>query len=200
MQRVLIFDFGGVLMKTVNYSPRHGWDDRLGLAHGSVERIVHNEKSWIQAQTGQIPVEAYWQDVANQLKLSDDNVKQLAHDFYSGDQLDPELIQYIRGKKAEGVQIALLSNDSTELNAKLEQLEIHDLFDPLVISAHIGVMKPHPDAYHAVLKLINRPAEETIFIDDRLENVEGAEKLGIHGVHYHAGMNLPEILAPILVQ
>lgn len=200
MKRVLIFDFGGVLMKTVDYTPRYHWDDQLGLAHGSVERVVHGSPTWLQAQTGQIPVTEYWQDVAQQLKLSDVDIKQLAHDFYSGDQLDQDHIQFIKEMKAQGHQVALLSNDSTDLNAKLDHLNLHDLFDPLVISAYIGVMKPNAAAYHAVLKLLKRPAEETIFIDDRIENVEAAKKIGIHGVHYQPNINLVATLTPLLVQ
>lgn len=58
-KRAVIFDFGGVLMKTVDYSPRHQWDDRLSLPQGSVEKAVHNSDSWTQAQIGKIPLAGY---------------------------------------------------------------------------------------------------------------------------------------------
>lgn len=200
MKRALIFDFGGVLMKTVDYMPRHAWDDRLALPHGSVEKAIHNETSWRDAQTGVITLETYWQDVANQLELSDDDVKSLAEDFYSGDQLDLLLIDFIRQQRDAGVSVALLSNDAEGLlRPKLKKLNIATLFDPIVISSEIGVMKPEPDAYKAVLSQLGRPPVETIFIDDRPENVEAANALGIHGVHYVAGMDLPTVLQSILV-
>ena len=78
MIQAVIFDFGGVFMKTSDYQPRHRWDERLGLPHGSVERVVHGSESWRAAQKGQLSMEAYWQDVAQQLHLTSDDVRQLA--------------------------------------------------------------------------------------------------------------------------
>jgi len=197
-KRAVIFDFGGVLMKTRDYGPRHAWDDYLGLAHGSVERAVHNEKSWRKAQTGEIAVTDYWADVLLQLGLTPDDVRDLADDFYSGDQLDADNIAYINYLRAEGFTVALLSNDSLELIPKLEAYDLINLFDPLVVSAQIGVMKPEAEAYQAVLNRLDRPASETIFIDDRLENVIGAKSLGIKAVHYHDGLDLRASLADLL--
>ncbi|HEX2619752.1 MAG TPA: HAD family hydrolase, partial [Phototrophicaceae bacterium] len=151
MKRAVIFDFGGVLMKTLDYRPRHAWDERLKLPHGSVERVVHGSDSWRQAQTGQLPVETYWQDVASQLKLSPDEVNQLKLDYFSGDVLDTLLMDYILELRKLNHPVGLLSNDSLELLPKLQRLGIMALFDALVVSAQIGFMKPAPQAYQAVL-------------------------------------------------
>ncbi|MEQ9032148.1 MAG: HAD family phosphatase [Aggregatilineales bacterium] len=199
MKPALIFDFGGVLMKTVDYAPRHAWDDRLGLPKGTVEKEVHNEGAWRDAQTGKIELSKYWDDVAGRLKLSAHDVEKLAADFYRGDELDQHLIEFIRQQRNADVTVALLSNDTHELlRPKLAHLGIESLFDPLVISSEIRVMKPDAQAYLSVLERLGRPAEETIFIDDRAENITAAESLGIHGVHYIAGMDLPTILQDIL--
>lgn len=198
MKKAMIFDFGGVLMKTVDYAPRFAWDDRLGLPHGSVERAVHNADSWVQAQHGEIPIQNYWADVARQLKLSGEAIRQLAADFYSGDELDSELIDLIRTLRHDGHPVALLSNDSLELLDKLRQLDIAHLFDPLIVSAETGVMKPDARAYEIVLERLNYPAPQTIFIDDRLDNINGAAALGIQAIHYRAGMDLAAALTKLL--
>ncbi|MDX1994646.1 MAG: HAD family phosphatase [bacterium] len=193
-QRALIFDFGGVLMKTVDYAPRHAWDAQLGLSPGSVERVVHGSESWRLAQCGQLSTADYWQDVAQQLGLSQAQVEQLAVDFYSGDQLDMALIDYLRQVRRMSHPVALLSNDVAELTEKLRRNGIHDLFNPLVISAQIGVMKPAPGAYHAVLKALHLPAEAAIFVDDRLDNVEGARQVGMQAIHYTPDVALIPLL------
>ena len=54
MIRAVIFDWGGVLMRTVDASPRLAWDARLGLAPGSVNRLVFESPAWRRAQLGQI--------------------------------------------------------------------------------------------------------------------------------------------------
>ncbi|NJL54651.1 HAD family phosphatase [bacterium] len=199
VKRALIFDFGGVLMKTADYRPRHRWDERLNLPHGSVERVVHNTTSWVQAQTGRVTPSAYWRDVGGQLGLSADETQQLAVDFYSGDALDEALIALIRGYQGAGHTVALLSNDSLELLPKLARLGIDGLFDPLIVSAQVGLMKPDPAIYAHVLGVLQRPPGHTIFVDDRAENVAAAARLGIHTIHYHAGMDLAAALSPLLV-
>lgn len=198
MPYALVFDFGGVLMKTASRAPRWAWDDRLGLARDTVERVVHGSESWRQAQTGQLDVAAYWADVAAQLSLSADDVAQLERDYFSADQLDMDMVAFIRERKAVGQRIALLSNDSPTLAGKLEALGIDSLFEPLVISAHIGVMKPAPAAYRAVLDQLGCAPHETVFIDDMPANIDGARAVGMHAVLYTPETDLRAALAPFL--
>ncbi|MBL8161793.1 MAG: HAD family phosphatase [Anaerolineae bacterium] len=199
MKRAVIFDFGGVLMKTADQSPRHRWDERLGLAHGSVEHVVHGSESWRQAQTGALSVADYWADVARQLGISPADVAQLAEDFFSGDQLDAEMLALVERLRAAGHQVALLSNDSPALRGKLTALGIAALFEPLVISGEIGVMKPDTRSYQAVLDMLRLPAEQTIFVDDMPANIAGAKALGIHGLHYTTTAALLAALEPLLL-
>jgi epoxide hydrolase-like predicted phosphatase len=198
MKRAVIFDFGGVLMKTLDYSYRHQWDDRLGLPGNTVEKLVHGSESWRQAQLGSLSMEDYWQDVAEQLKLSPQELTQLQADYFKGDRLDSNLIGYIRELRARGHRVALLSNDSAALHQKLERLDILDLFDPLIISANIGFMKPAPEAYLAMLHALQLPPEQTVFIDDMPYNIIGAQAVGIHAIQYTPDLDLREILESLL--
>lgn len=198
MIQAIIFDFGGVFMKTVDYEPRHRWDRRLELPTGSVEKIVHGCESWRAAQRGQISMESYWQDVAQQLNLSIDDVKQLAEDFYSGDMLDSSLVLFARELRQRGFQVALLSNDGPSLRPKLDRLGIADLFDPLIISAFIGVMKPDARAYQITLEKLGCAPNETLFIDDMPANLQGAQAIGIHSIHYTTTPSLRNALEKLL--
>ncbi len=198
MKRALIFDFGGVIMKTRDYNPRRAWDERLGLPPGSVEAVVHGSESWRRAQSGDLSLGAYWDAVARDLKLDPAQVKALAQDFYSGDRVDSSVTDLIRQWRDEGYPLALLSNDSPALVEKLERLGLDSLFDTVVISGLIGVMKPDARAYQAVLDRLQRPAAACVFIDDMPANVAGAEALGLRGIRYQDGMDLEKALAPLL--
>ncbi len=198
-QRAVIFDFGGVLVKTRDYSFRHAWDEKLGLAHGSVERVVHGIDAWIAAQSGRIPVDAYWRAVAAKLYLTHEEARfGLARDFYKGDELDADVLAVVTDLHEASHTVALLSNDSPQLMDRLRAFDIVELFDPLVISGEIGVMKPAPAAYLNVLYRLNRPGTDCIFIDDTRKNMIGAQALGIVGVHYHDGDDLRAALSPHL--
>jgi len=198
MIKALIFDFGGVLVRTEDYRPRHAWDERLGLPAGSVERAVHHSDLWVQAQLGRITDTTYWQGVAELLYMRQGDVEQLRRDYFSGDRLNHRLVDFIGELRAQGYAVALLSNESLQLNERLRELGISDLFDPIVISAQIGVMKPDPTAYRVVLQELHVAPREAIFIDDMLANVRGAQAVGLHALLFRPETNLREELKPFL--
>jgi len=55
-------------------------------------------------------------------------------------------------------------------------------FDGIVFSCDVKSRKPEPKIYHTLLNDYNLNAQESFFIDDMPENIEGAKKLGIDGV------------------
>ncbi|MEL6150430.1 MAG: HAD family phosphatase [Chloroflexota bacterium] len=200
MKRAVIFDFGGVIFKTVDRTPRFAWDDRLGLPHGTTESVVHNDTTWVQAQSGAIPLDEYHGDVAARLGIAPEIVPvELERDYFSGDVLDTRMVELIIRLRNNGHQVALLSNDVAELlRPRMIRMGIIGLFNPLIISSEIAVMKPYRGAYRAVLDALDMNATDTIFIDDRAENIDGATALGIHGIHYTDGMDLSKSLQPLL--
>ena len=60
---------------------------------------------------------------------------------------------------------------------------ISDYFDSLFCSYEIKRYKPNPDFFEYALEADGMKADECIFLDDSLKNVQGAEALGIHGFH-----------------
>jgi putative hydrolase of the HAD superfamily len=178
----VIFDYGNVLTRTLDPTPRAIWEQRLGLASGELQRLVHNDHSWRAAQLGQITVDAYWHDVGTTLGLTPTDTAELRATFYNGDVLNLDLVACIDQLRTAGVRTALLSNFSTELRGLLTAHNLVCRFDQIVISAEIGIMKPEAAAYQAVLDRLQLPAQRCIFIDDHPSNVRAAQMLGIHGI------------------
>jgi putative hydrolase of the HAD superfamily len=181
----VIFDYGSVLVRTLDPTPRATWEHKLGLEPGALQRIVHNENSWVAAQRGDITPEAHWHDVGLTLGLTPDETAALRATFYRGDVLNTELVTYIDQLRAAGLQTALLSNFSIELREFLAAQDLLRRFDHIVISAEIGVMKPDAAAYQAVLDMLAVQARTCVFIDDQRTNVEAARALGLHGIVFH---------------
>lgn len=184
MIKGIIFDFGGVLMRTEDTSPRRAWEDRLKLAPGSVERAVHHSDLWVQAQLGRVTPRRYWEGVAEMLYMRNDDIAELKQDYFSGDRVNYRLVELIGDLKAAGYGVVLLSNDSIELEPKLRAHHLYDLFDAVHISANIGVMKPDRTAYRVALQSLGAQPAEAIFVDDSLTNIRGAQALGIHTIHF----------------
>ncbi len=188
--RAVVFDWGGVLMRTEDYTPRHRWDAKLGLPTGAVEKVVHGIPEWGQVQQGQITLDAYWRAVQRRLGLDVEETAALAQGFYRGDRLDADLVTLIRELRRSGVRVALLSNNISALAGEIEELGLGEMFRPQVISADIGVMKPAAGAYQAVLHQLDVDAENTLFIDDSPANVEGARAVGMHALLFRPDMDL----------
>lgn len=86
--------------------------------------------------------------------------------------------------KAAGYRLYVLSNMSREFIDFLRTQEVYNNFEGDVVSCEVGVVKPMPKIYDLLLERFNLDPTETIFIDDRKENIQAAEAKGISGFHF----------------
>ena len=183
MIKAIIFDVGGVLLRTQEYSYRRNWEKKLGLKEWKSETIVFNSEMGQKAQQGHISDDQLWDWVGKQLDLQPADLTQFRHDFWAGDVLDIDLIDYIRQLQAI-YQTAIISNYGDGLRPFLITHQIDDAFDEIIISAEEKVMKPDARIYQIALAKLGRKPEEAVFIDDFMHNVEGARNLGMHAIHF----------------
>ena len=86
--------------------------------------------------------------------------------------------------KAAGYKLYVLSNMSREFIDFLRKQKVYENFDGDVVSCEVGIVKPMPEIYDLLLERFNLDAAETIFIDDRKENVDAAAAKGIATFHF----------------
>ncbi len=197
LPRAVIFDLGGVLLRTEDPSHRQRLEADLGLAPGQAEALVLNSPMGRRAQLGQITAQELWQWVGRRLGLDPGQLAAFRDAFWAGDRLDQELVALIRELRPH-YQTALLSNAFDDLRQVLtEALGIVDAFDVVVISAEEGIMKPDPAIYRRVLERLGRDPAECVFVDDFPENVEAARRLGIAAIHYVPGLDVSQALAEL---
>jgi 2-haloacid dehalogenase len=65
------------------------------------------------------------------------------------------------------------------------QYEFFGWFQGIVISGEVGMVKPDPRIFQALLVKVNRPAGECLLIDDSLDNIAAAQALGFQTIHFH---------------
>lgn len=200
MIKAVIFDVGGVLVKTHDHSHRREWERRLDLDDWESEEIVFNSPKGTQAQSGQITNSQLWSWVGEQLSLEDADLQAFRRAFWAGDRLDQALVAYIRSLRPH-YQTAIISNATDDLRRTLSSTyPIEDAFDLIVCSAEEQVMKPDQTIYRRTLERLEREPQEAVFIDDNADNVAAAQDLGMYAVHYQAGMDLPARLAELGVE
>jgi epoxide hydrolase-like predicted phosphatase len=195
MIQAIIFDIGGVLIRTEDHEPRRRLEQRLGLAPGAAEYIVFNSESGLRTQRGEFTEEDNWLRVQRELNLSDDDLADFRREFWGGDKLDGELIDYIRRLHGR-YQTAIISNALPGLMTLVTgKYPIADAFDVIVGSGDVKVAKPDPAIYRLALKQLGRQPAEAVFIDDSLPNIQGALAVGLHTIHYTRGTDIPAALA-----
>lgn len=97
--------------------------------------------------------------------------------------------EWIKSLKERGYKVYLLSNygkTSFEAARDKGRLSFLPLVDGGVISYEVQMVKPEQGIYEALLAKYHLKAEECVFLDDRAENVEAAECLGLHGIVFEA--------------
>ena len=99
------------------------------------------------------------------------------------DQVSPtaELIAELKG---ESYRLFVLSNMSKEYIDFLRKMPVYKYFDGEVISCEVGLNKPEREIYSLLLDKFSLDPLQTMFIDDRKENVVAAAELGIVPFHF----------------
>ncbi len=192
--KAVIFDLGGVLVRTEDQAPRHALAEHLGIPRGQMYFLVFDSPSAQQASRGELTVSQHWEAVRQALGLPEAEIDRFSQEFWAGDRLDAELVAYIRSLRPR-YRTALLSNAWDDLRGYLTgRWGIADAFNELVISAEVGVTKPDPRIYHLALERLGVQPGEAVFVDDFKENIEAARALGIHTVHFQSR---PQALAEL---
>ncbi len=194
MIKAVIFDVGGVLIRTEDRSQRQNLEKEFNLSNGQSDHLVFNSDMGQKAQKGEISDQELWAWIAEQLQPNED-IHDFQDRFWAGDELDETLIDFIRALQTS-YQTAIISNATDALRESLtDKHKIANAFDLIVVSAEEMVMKPDPEIYQITLDKLDRQPEECIFIDDFAHNVDAARELGFSAIHFRPGMDLPRALA-----
>jgi HAD superfamily hydrolase (TIGR01509 family) len=86
--------------------------------------------------------------------------------------------------KEKGYNLYILSNMSREYIDFLREMPVFAHFDKQIISCEVQLVKPEREMYELLLSRYGLKPNETIFIDDREDNVKAAEEIGIVPFHF----------------
>lgn len=197
MIKNIIFDLGRVLLSWEPYKymlenfPKDVADELN-------EKIFESEDWWLMDK-GIFSEEQLWQKKLRELPhLSEyilhmrDKVPNLLTPIEENVRLIPKL-------KQKSFKLYILSNFS-EKNFELvySKYDFFKLFDGMVISSHVKLAKPQKEIYLELIRRYSLKPEESIFVDDKLENVSAARSLGFKTVHLENHVSLAEELQRVL--
>lgn len=192
MIKAVVLDIGGVLIRTMDRSGRHTLEKAYDLPPGGADTLVFNSSSADASTIGRAQPEQIWRNVAESLSLSQKALDEFIALFWRGDQVDLELLAYIKKLKST-FTTALLSN--AWLGARQHFAEEYNIVegqtvDHILISSELGLAKPDQRIYHILADTVGHTFDQILFVDDFIENIAAAQALGIHTIHYQPGMDL----------
>jgi HAD superfamily hydrolase (TIGR01509 family) len=185
MIQALVFDCFGVLY----------WDDlnRLyNLVHPDqfqdLNDIVH------ACDHGYISKQDFLQQVAALAGISVEAVAAVMHDKHHRNE---PMIERVRELK-QHYKIGLLTNmGSDTLDEIFSEAEREELFDVVVVSSDVGLIKPSRDIFELTSERLGVPAGDTVFIDDRPVNTDGAERIGMQTILFTTNKQFEAELATL---
>ncbi len=185
---VLLVDYGGVISLA---QPREAIDALAALV--GVQEPTFSQRYWEHrpAHDRGVEARAYWSVLAGRELADDRLVDQLVRiDVASWSHLNEATLGVLRQAHERGVSMSILSNAPREMAAVLRAHPAMVIFDHLIFSSEIGVVKPSPGAFGAALARLSREPREVLFIDDRPDNVSAARALGIGALVFESADQL----------
>lgn len=185
MYKAIIFDLFGV----IHVDPYQRWLNK----HGFKREGAFYDASRM-ADLNLSTMEEFFETLH---KLSNESVESIRDNFYEDKFADESLTSLIKRLKGN-YKIGLLTNSRSDYSRSiLDSHNLTSLFDEIIISSEVGVIKPDRKIFELTLQKMNISADQTIFIDDNQSNVEAASALGIKSIWYKDLATLKEELAKL---
>lgn len=188
----VLLDYGCVISR-----PQSDRDLRRIEAAAGLEPDVLWQRYWdlrIPYDEGQAD-DAYWSAVLGRPLTPAELARLVELDVASWLQTDDRMTEALPVLAARGMRLGLLSNAPTVLARAVADQPWTAPFTGLVFSADVGSCKPAHAAYVAAADALGVAPADVLFVDDRPENVAGAEAAGMRALlHRDTATTLAELL------
>lgn len=179
MSKLFIFDMGEVLILNVRTLPQIA--DELGLDY----KLLHSD--WLYYDMPLMDGFMSPEDYYRHLELAFDiaPIKEDLFHKYFHPQVNTHMVENVKRLKDAGHRVVVGSNTfKPHWERKIINYPWLDLFDNLYASHLMHISKPQPAFWLNIMRYEGFSSSDTVFIDDRLENISSASKLGIKTFQY----------------
>ncbi|TMR09670.1 HAD family phosphatase [Nonomuraea turkmeniaca] len=190
----IVFDYGGVLSLPQPES------DAVAMARAvDADPEAFKQGYWehrLDFDRGLSP-HAYWAAVLGRAVTHAEVARLVAMDVASWAHPDEGTVALLGDLIEAGRDVALLSNAPVCISDGLDELPWIAAIGHRFYSGRMGLVKPDRGIFDEMARALGAAPSEIVFIDDRLENVEGAERAGMRGVQFTDAAALRETLPDV---
>jgi len=196
--RAIIFDFGRVISAQKPSSLFRSYEEDLGLGPGTINPTMFGSQAWQEALVGRKTAEEFWDVIGPDLGLNTpEEIDEFRRRYHGDEAINEEVRELIRRLHGH-YKLAILSNSPPGLTRWLVEWGMRCLFDVVFCSGDEGITKPNSAAFQVTLERLGVQPEEAVFIDDTMDHVEAARRLGLHGIRFTNAKTLANELAALL--
>ena len=182
----IIFDLGNVVLR---WEPEKILTDIFAdvESRNKIMSEMVKHKDWADLDRGTLTYEGAIKRGHERTGIAKAKIRELLDVIPKALTLKTETLDLIKELKKKNHKLYVLSNMFSEAADYLEKrYSFWDLFDGIVFSARIKLIKPSPEIYHYILNKFDLKPEECIFFDDLKDNVDAAIAEGINGIHFQS--------------
>ena len=192
----VIFDLGNVVVTWDPVAIVRSVIEGPGAVRLAEQLFAHAD--WVEVDRGTLTLDEAALHAIERTDVDADIIHAIYRAVAPSLQPLPQSVELLHSLKKQGHQLYALSNMG---HVSADYLQQHGVFWPLfndvIISARVGLVKPELAIYRHMLQQLGLRAEEAVFIDDSLPNVLAARELGLRAIHY---LSHAQCLAELLVE
>jgi len=195
-KEAVIFDWGGVLIdnpnkKMFNYLSNYFGVDQKGL-------IAFYRNNCNKALQIGVDEEKIWEDLYEKFKIDGSKKPKIWKEAVENSFVDrQEVWDFVAELREKGYKTGFLSNTERGAVEYFFEKKYDKFFDATVFSCDEGMVKPDERIYRITLDRLEVKPNEAVFVDDKKENIDAAEKIGIAGILFREVEDIAKISAII---
>ncbi len=197
--KLFIYDVDGVLNDYVPRNYREYLSNQCAFTTEEVSAMI--KPIDVEISSGRIDAGEFDRKVARLLGMTPEQVDW--EGYYERIRLNEGTLGIVKELRSQGYKLAILTNEDASRYSVIQRV-LSPMFDASFASYAMPAIKPNPVAYEYVIEKVGLMSgapiknNEVVFIDDSMENVESAAKIGIHALHFSTSEKLQADLRALL--
>lgn len=180
MIKTILFDYAGVITPTKNnYYFALENCKRFNLSPKELMQMTY--ENWTETALGKQKCSFFWGQIAKKLNIKPEELRRLVIETFP---VDKRMVDVINKTKVNYTNVLFSNQIKDWIEQVVKDNKLENSFDYVINSYIVGARKPDKEIFLEALKRTSSKPEEVLFIDDSIENIEAAKKMGINVIHF----------------